>query len=127
MSRDKRFTMLGYQGGPIKLGQWLDQSRQADEEVTRIRSAFRAQGVQIIHDEIITADYSEIERRVFGAEARKLDQMEASHMVVVTFSATREEKMALLYGMSAVKRWDRFVSDETKARMRRRRRRNDAR
>lgn len=69
------------------------------------------------------ADFAEIERRVLGAEVRRLNQMEANQLVVPTFSGTREEKLAVLYGMSAAKRWERFVSSDTKERLRRRRRR----
>ena len=69
------------------------------------------------------ADFAEMERRVLGGGLQRLEQMEANRMVVVTFSATKAEKLAVLYGMSQVRRWEKFVPEETKARMRRRARR----
>ena len=71
----------------------------------------------------VETDFAEIERRVFGDGLEQIRQREALGLVIVTFTGTKSEKFARLYGMSSVRRWDTFVSDETKARMRRRRRR----
>lgn len=109
----------------MKLGTYLTQLRNAEAEQAKVLMAFEKAGHRVIHDQVdlTLSDFAELEARVLGTSLEQLRQREALGLLVVTFSATKAEQLAKLYGMGAARRWDTFVSDETKARMRRRRRR----
>ena len=59
-----------------------------------------------------------------AAQAEQIfDQRQALGLLPSTFTGTRAEAVALLYGMSRVRAWDTLVPQSTKDRLRRRRRR----
>ena len=136
----KTYDPMKYAAGPMKLGAWLRQSRAAEAIVGQIAEELEAEGAMIVHDEaiLVGADFGQAEARLVtwlhdNPEMTKMvttEMLEEQHrqrqalgLLPFTFTGSRMECMALLYGMSRLRCWMMFVPAETKARMARRRRR----